>query len=79
MPRDRILPAVEVAYRIAVSQSSLYRMVADGLFPEPISIGVQLRGAGARRLWSTSRIASKTAGEEGCGVNGRFHNRKATS
>ena len=38
---DRLLRLSEVLARCGLSRSSLYRMMRDGSFPEPLKVGVR--------------------------------------
>ena len=38
---DRLLRLTEVLARCGLSRSSLYRMMRDGSFPEPLKVGVR--------------------------------------
>ena len=40
-PADRLLTRREVEVRAGLSRSSLYRLMRQGLFPEPIRVGVR--------------------------------------
>jgi excisionase family DNA binding protein len=36
---DRLLPIGEVAERLSISVRGVYRLIAEGLFPEPVKVG----------------------------------------
>ena len=38
---DRLLTRAEVEVRAGLSRSSLYRLMRQGLFPEPIRVGIR--------------------------------------
>ena len=40
-PADRLLTRREVEARAGLSRSSLYRLMRQGMFPEPIRVGVR--------------------------------------
>ncbi|GHU17785.1 hypothetical protein FACS189475_02170 [Betaproteobacteria bacterium] len=37
--RERLLPRVAVQQTVAMSRSSLYRLIAEGSFPAPVYVG----------------------------------------
>ena len=50
---DRLIPRPEVLQKLGISNSTLWRMIRDGIFPKPVQIS-------ARRVgWPSSEVAGE--------------------
>ena len=57
---DRLMRQREVCDRVCVSRTTLWRLVRDGLFPRPTTVGVRPRWSEVEvQDWITNRLAER--------------------